>query len=82
MASIGGVIVDGGNYNWGNGKFPQFTEPSEGYHGLKFWDILAKATWFTKHCLHHSYKSRGPARLRPLRSSPSTRSFCYRASKH
>src|SRR6187551_2875967 len=31
--SIGGVIVDGGNYNWGNGKFPQFTEPSEGYHG-------------------------------------------------
>ena len=28
--SIGGVIVDGGNYNWGNGKFPQFTEPSEG----------------------------------------------------
>jgi len=36
--SIGGVIVDGGNYNWGNGKFPQFTEPSEGYHGLKFWE--------------------------------------------
>ena len=34
--SIGGVIVDGGNYNWGNGKFPQFTEPSEGYHGLVF----------------------------------------------
>ncbi len=38
--SIGGVIVDGGNYNWGNGKFPQFTEPSEGYHGMKFWDIF------------------------------------------
>lgn len=38
--SIGGVIVDGGNYNWGNGKYPQFTEPSEGYHGLKFWDIF------------------------------------------
>ncbi len=34
--SIGGVIVDGGNYNWGNGKFSQFTEPSEGYHGLVF----------------------------------------------
>ncbi|MCK5468421.1 MAG: aminotransferase class I/II-fold pyridoxal phosphate-dependent enzyme, partial [Cyclobacteriaceae bacterium] len=31
--SIGGIIVDGGNFNWGNGKFPQFTEPSEGYHG-------------------------------------------------
>ena len=38
--SMGGVIVDGGNYNWGNGKFPQFTEPSEGYHGLKFWDVF------------------------------------------
>ncbi|MEY4740449.1 MAG: hypothetical protein RLZZ05_1833, partial [Bacteroidota bacterium] len=40
--SIGGVIVDGGNYNWGNGKFPQFTEPSEGYHGLKFWDVFGE----------------------------------------
>lgn len=38
--SIGGVIVDGGNYHWGNGKFPQFTEPSEGYHGLVFWDVF------------------------------------------
>ncbi len=38
--SIGGVIVDAGNFNWGNGKFPQFTEPSEGYHGLKFWDVF------------------------------------------
>src|SRR5882672_797930 len=40
--SIGGVIVDGGNYNWANGKFPQFTEPSEGYHGLKFWDVFGE----------------------------------------
>ncbi len=38
--SIGGVIVDGGNYNWGNGKFPQFSEPSEGYHGLVFNDVF------------------------------------------
>ncbi|MFC5284465.1 O-acetylhomoserine aminocarboxypropyltransferase/cysteine synthase family protein [Pedobacter alpinus] len=38
--SIGGVIVDGGNYNWGNGKFPQFSEPSEGYHGLIFSDVF------------------------------------------
>jgi O-acetylhomoserine (thiol)-lyase len=38
--SIGGVIVDAGNYNWGNGKFKQFTEPSEGYHGLKFWEVF------------------------------------------
>lgn len=38
--SIGGVIVDGGNFNWGNGRFPQFTEPSEGYHGLRFWEVF------------------------------------------
>jgi O-acetylhomoserine (thiol)-lyase len=38
--SIGGVIVDAGTYNWGNGKFPGFTEPSDGYHGLKFWDVF------------------------------------------
>lgn len=39
--SIGGVIVDGGNFNWGNGKFPQFTSPSEGYHGLVYWDVFS-----------------------------------------
>jgi len=38
--SIGGIIVDGGNYNWGNGKFPAFIKPSEGYHGLVFNDVF------------------------------------------
>lgn len=38
--TIGGVIVDGGNYNWGNGKYPQFTEPAEGYHGLVFSEVF------------------------------------------
>ena len=38
--SVGGVIVDGGNYNWGNGKFPAFSQPSEGYHGLVFSDVF------------------------------------------
>lgn len=38
--SIGGVIIDGGTYNWGNGKFKQFSEPSEGYHGLVFADAF------------------------------------------
>lgn len=38
--SIGGVIIDGGNYNWGNGKFKQFSKPSEGYHGLVFSDVF------------------------------------------
>lgn len=40
--SIGGVIVDGGNYNWGNGKFAAFTEPAEGYHGLVFNDVFGQ----------------------------------------
>ena len=38
--SIGGVIVDSGKFNWGNGKYPVFTEPSPGYHGLKFWETF------------------------------------------
>lgn len=38
--SIGGVVIDGGNFNWGNGKFPLFSEPNEGYHGLKFWEVF------------------------------------------
>ena len=38
--SIGGVVVDSGKFNWGNGKFPIFTEPSPGYHGMKFWDVF------------------------------------------
>jgi len=38
--AIGGVIVDGGSFNWGNGKHPMFTEPSPGYHGLKFWEVF------------------------------------------
>jgi len=38
--SIGGVIVDSGRFDWGNGKFPVFTEPSPGYHGLRFWEVF------------------------------------------
>ena len=38
--SVGGVVIDGGNYNWGNGKFPQFSQPSDSYHGLIFSDIF------------------------------------------
>ncbi len=40
--SIGGIIVDGGNFNWGNGKFKNFTEPDPSYHGLKFWEVFGK----------------------------------------
>ncbi len=38
--SIGGVIVDAGNFDWGNGNFPVFTEPSPAYHGLNFWETF------------------------------------------
>lgn len=44
--SIGGIIIDGGNFNWGNGKFPMFTEPSEGYHGMKFWETFGPESLF------------------------------------
>ncbi|MDP4271324.1 MAG: aminotransferase class I/II-fold pyridoxal phosphate-dependent enzyme, partial [Bacteroidota bacterium] len=46
--SMGGIIVDGGNYNWGNGKFPQFTEPSEGYHGLVFWERFGNIAYIIR----------------------------------
>ncbi len=38
--TIGGVIIDAGTFPWDNGKYPEFTEPSPGYHGLKFWDTF------------------------------------------
>jgi OAH/OAS sulfhydrylase len=38
--SIGGVIVDAGTFDWGNGKFPVFTDPAPGYHGLNFWEVF------------------------------------------
>ncbi|HOO95857.1 MAG TPA: O-acetylhomoserine aminocarboxypropyltransferase/cysteine synthase [Proteiniphilum sp.] len=44
--SMGGVVIDGGNFNWGNGKFPMFSEPSEGYHGLNFWDTFGEGSPF------------------------------------
>jgi O-acetylhomoserine (thiol)-lyase len=46
--SMGGVIVDGGNYNWGNGKFSQFTEESEGYHGVRFSEKFGKLAYLTR----------------------------------
>lgn len=46
--AMGGLIIDGGTYNWGNGKFPAISEPSEGYHGLKFHDTFGKAAFIVK----------------------------------
>lgn len=44
--SIGGVIVDSGQFDWGNGKFPVFTEPSPGYHGLNFYEVFGPESPF------------------------------------
>ena len=38
--SLGGIVIDGGNFDWGSGRFPQFTEPDASYHGLKFWEVF------------------------------------------
>ena len=46
--SLGGAIVDGGTFDWGSGKFPEFTEPSEGYHGLIYNDVLGKSSYLVK----------------------------------
>lgn len=46
--SMGGIIVDAGAFDWGNGKFPLFTEPSEGYHGLKFYEAVGDLAFIVR----------------------------------
>ncbi len=46
--SLGGAIIDGGTFDWANGKFPEFTEPSAGYHGLKYHETLGAASYTFK----------------------------------
>src|SRR6187431_492242 len=46
--SLGGVIIDAGNFDWSNGKFPEFTEPSAGYHGLIYHETLGNAAFIAK----------------------------------
>jgi O-acetylhomoserine (thiol)-lyase len=46
--SMGGVITDSGKFNWANGKFPMFTEPSEGYHGLRFVETFGSSAYITR----------------------------------
>ena len=46
--ALGGVIIDAGKFDWSNGKFPEFTEPSAGYHGLVYHDVLAEASFIAK----------------------------------
>ena len=45
---MGGVIIDAGTFDWSNGKFPEFTEPSPGYHGLVYHDALGAAAFIAK----------------------------------
>ncbi|MGC6432185.1 MAG: O-acetylhomoserine aminocarboxypropyltransferase/cysteine synthase family protein [Jejuia sp.] len=46
--SLGGAIIDAGTFDWSNGKFPEFTEPSAGYHGLKYHETLGAASYTFK----------------------------------
>lgn len=46
--ALGGAIIDAGNFNWANGKFPEFTEPSPGYHGLVYHEALKEAAFIAK----------------------------------
>ena len=46
--ALGGVIIDAGKFDWNNGKFPEFTEPSPGYHGLVYSEVLEAASFIAK----------------------------------
>ncbi len=50
--AIGGVIVDSGNFDWTNGKYPMFTEPDESYHGVVYTERFGKAAYITKAVTH------------------------------
>lgn len=65
--SMGGVIIDTGNYDWSNGKFPQFTEPSEGYHGLRFSETFGNLAYILK-CRVEGMRDLGPC-ISPFNSS-------------
>ncbi len=58
--SIGGIIVDGGTFPWGNGRFPEFVDPAPGYNGLKFLETFKEATFIVK-CRVDGLRTLGPA---------------------
>lgn len=57
--AMGGIIVDGGNFNWSNGKFPQIDGPSDGYHGLNLYEAFGNAAFIVK-CRVDGLRDLGP----------------------
>lgn len=81
--SMGGVIVDGGTFNWANGKFPQFTEPDEAYHGLIYSEQFKEKAYIMK-ARAHLMKDLGTV-LSPINAFmilQSTESLSLRVNQH
>ena len=57
--SIGGIIVDAGKFDWANGRFPQLSEPSPGYHGMKFTETFGEMAFILK-CRVEGLRDFGP----------------------
>lgn len=47
-SSLGGIVIDAGTFNWGSGKFPEFTEPSKAYHGLVYNEVIGEASFIVR----------------------------------
>lgn len=81
--TMGGIIVDGGNFNWANGKFPQFTEPDEAYHGLIYSEAFGEKAFIMK-ARAHLMKDLGTV-LSPINAFmilQSTESLSLRVNQH
>ena len=81
--SMGGIIVDGGNFDWTNGKFPQFTEPDESYHGLIYSETFGNKAYIMK-ARAHLMKDLGTV-MSPMNAFmilQSTESLSLRVNQH